>query len=346
MKNFSTQDVVNYGLLVADTFNTYAKNKSSMTPEITSDSLIGQNLIVDGYLVANDCLISDIFKPVKDQCFYGVLAHYKDNPEKYITLIRGTGNTLEWIDDVKAAPHNHPVANSGFVEDGFFDIYNSMSYLPALATKEQNNINQTLSINAAQAISQVVSSHNGTLTITGHSLGSAIATYLMYDITRKPEMHDKTDMCLFASPKPGNKEFIEAFQQATENYVVYNYSSDIVPQVPPSLIGYESLKDVKLLTPDNSQAIINDNILSNHHVVCYCAMLDYKYTKDWRELLIKNGDAPDCILGEHIPTTKIGDPVVKSTVSNVIQNIKTIRGSLVELFHNHDNPASTPPKLT
>lgn len=346
MKSFSIQDVVSYGLLVADTFNTYAKDKTAMTPDISSDSLIGENLIIDGYLVANDCLISNLLKPIKDQCFYGVLAHYKDNPQKFVTLIRGTGNTLEWVDDIKAIPRAHPIEGSGFVESGFFDIYNSMNYLPALATKNENNVNKNLSTNAAEAISQVVSSHNGTLTIAGHSLGSAIATYLMYDIARKPEMHDKTDMCLFASPKPGNQEFIEAFEKVTDNYVVYNYSSDIVPQVPPSLIGYQALKDVKLITPENSQAIINDNVLSNHHVVCYCAMLDYQYTTDWKDLLIKNGDAPDCILGEHTPTAKIGDPLIKSTTSNVIQNIKTIRGSLAELFHSRDNTVSTPPKLT
>jgi triacylglycerol lipase len=335
MKEFSTEDVVQYGMLVAETFNTYAKDKTSLTPEIAPDSLIAKNLVIDGYLVANDNVMSNIIKPVKDQCFYGILAHEKDNPQKYVTLIRGTGSTLEWIDDAKAAPQSYNLPGSGMVESGFYDIYTSMNYLPALSSQETNPVNESLSINAAEAISQVVTSHQGTLTITGHSLGSAIATYLMYDIARKPEMNDKTDMCLFASPKPGNQDFVDAFEKVTQNYVVYDYSLDMVPQVPPSFLGYQSLKGIKLLTPDNAQAQIKDNLLSNHHVVCYCAMLDYQYSNNWPQLLTENGDTPDCIIGAHQPTAKIGDMVKQNTMSHILNNIQTIRGTAMEMVANY-----------
>lgn len=343
MKEFSTDDVVNYGLMVAETFNTYARDKNSLTPEIDANGLIGKNLVIDGYLVANDNVISNMFKPSKDQCFYGILAHEKDNPQKYVTLIRGTGNTLEWIDDAKAAPQSYSLPGSGMVESGFYDIYTSMSYLPALGTQTQNPVNQNLSANAAEAIAQVVTSHQGSLTITGHSLGSAIATYLMYDIARKPEMNNKTDMCLFASPKPGNQDFVNAFEKITQNYVVYDYSSDMVPQVPPSFLGYQSLKGVKVLTPDNAQAIIKDNLLSNHHVVCYCAMLDYQYTSNWSQLLVANGDAPDCITGSHTPTTQIGSVFKQSSIDSILNNIKTIRGTAMEMMTDYTQSKTVKP---
>lgn len=332
MKQYSTEEAVNYGMLVADTFNTYSQNKNNLTPPVDPNSLIGQNLIIDGYLIANDCLASDIIKPSCDQHFYGFLAHEKNNPSKYVALVRGTGNQLEWIDDAKALPNTYHVANGGRVESGFYDIYQSMQYLPI--SHVSNTINSSLDTshlqNAADGISEEVAKHHGSLTISGHSLGSAIATYLMYDVASKSEMNSCTDMCLFASPKPGDAAFSQAFEKVTQNYVIYNYSLDLVPQVPPSALGYQSLNNVISITPDNAQAVIKNDILSNHHVVCYSAMLDYNYSQNWARLLTENGDSPDCIVSSHTPSTTLSGVVKETVLGGLVDKIKTIRNTIHE----------------
>jgi triacylglycerol lipase len=339
MKQYSTEEVVNYGMLVADTFNTYSQNKNNLTPLVEPNSLIGENLVIDGYLIANDCVASGLVKPSCDQCFYGFLAHEKNNPQHYIALVRGTGNQLEWIDDAKALPNSYHVANTGEVESGFYDIYQSMQYLPIKAPTHANLKN------AADGISDEVLSHGGSLTITGHSLGSAIATYLMYDVASIEKMKPITDMCLFASPKPGNAQFAKSFEAVTSNYAVYNYSLDLVPQVPPSALGYQSLQNVISITPDNAQAVIKNNILSNHHVVCYSAMLDYQYSNNWATLLSENGDSPDCIVGSHTPTTSLSGVVKESVIGGLVDKIKTIRNTITEqaseLVHEIEQHKST-----
>jgi hypothetical protein len=47
----------------------------------------------------------------------------------------------------------------------------------------------------------------GAVTVIGHSLGSALATYLTYDLAKA--LKEKVSACLFASPRSGNKTWVE-----------------------------------------------------------------------------------------------------------------------------------------
>ena len=159
------------------------------------------------------------------------------------------------------------------------------------------------------------------LTITGHSLGSAIATYITYNVCKEIKDQEQVDMCLFASPKPGTGDFTKNFDAITTNYAVYNYSKDAVPDTPPSLLGYTSLSQLNEITPDNAQAIIKDNLLANHHVISYCAMLDYEYTKDWTPYLTQNGDSTDCIIGANPKVI----PSIPDNKNKIVSMIKQTR---------------------
>jgi hypothetical protein len=81
--------------------------------------------------------------------------------------------------------------------------------------------------------------------------------------------------CLFASPHPGNAAFARLFDASVTDYRLFNYILDIVPRMPfePE---YAPLPRRTVLTPANGEAIIRSSILCNHHVACYCALLDYE----------------------------------------------------------------------
>jgi triacylglycerol lipase len=83
--------------------------------------------------------------------------------------------------------------------------------------------------------------------------------------------------CLFASPHTGNQAFVQLFDQTIVDYRLFNYILDIVPRVPLGL-DYSPLPRRTVMQPATAEASIRVNVGCNHHVICYCAMLDYEGT--------------------------------------------------------------------
>jgi lipase (class 3) len=77
--------------------------------------------------------------------------------------------------------------------------------------------------------------------VTGHSLGSALATLFVMENDRKKKFEIST-ICTFASPRVGNAEFVRRFNLLPlDSWRIVN-TQDIVPKVPlhiPVLFGYE-----------------------------------------------------------------------------------------------------------
>jgi hypothetical protein len=220
-----------------------------------------------------------------------VLAHRKDEPSKFVAAVRGTVGTREWLIDAKFLQTAHPIPGSGDVECGFYGVYDTMAFIPAAgpAVKGQT---------AWKGIKDVVG--KGELIVTGHSLGAALATYLTYDLAKLGGMGASLFGCFFASPRPGDFDFVQAFDAAVAQYVAYDYVQDVVPDLPPGLFGYRRLPKVYELTAENAEAAINNDVASNHHLLCYCAMLSYAATPDWKKLLLADQDDPRSILGPNL----------------------------------------------
>src|SRR5205814_1559070 len=146
----------------------------------------------------------------------------------------------------------------GYVERGFYDLYCSMQYecLPVVA-----GIQRALPIGS-------------TCWVFGHSLGAALGTYLLTDMAASKLPQDTIKAMLFASPKTGDARYVEYSNETVgfDNYQVFNYSRDMVPDMPPLPI-YKALANRILITPDTAQAKIPKDIFSNHHATSYAAML-------------------------------------------------------------------------
>ena len=134
------------------------------------------------------------------------------------------------------------------------------------------------------------------MTVCGHSLGSALATYLSFDVAKLTG--NRASACLFASPRTGDLAWATAYAAAVSTYRLIDYVLDVVPYVPfdaPPAFQYSTLPGAEILLPSTAQAEVRFDVRCNHNLICYCAMLDYADTK--RRTSVQDAEAWRCILG-------------------------------------------------
>jgi triacylglycerol lipase len=218
------------------------------------------------YLTAEDVLIPSADAPKRRltvnhdrRVFYGFLAKNKADQKSFAAVVRGTDGLVEWLIDAEFLLVPHPRVPGVQVEQGFWSVYQTMSLadLTGVLTFQ----------NAAEGIAKTVGAGNA-VTVVGHSLGSALATYLTDDLAGFPGI--TLSACLFASPRTGDGAWAKRFQPRT--YQLYNYILDLVTHVPS--LGYATLPNAAVITPKTAQTGIRLDIFCNHHVICYCAMID------------------------------------------------------------------------
>jgi hypothetical protein len=192
--------------------------------------------------------------------FYAWLLADAASPGDFALVIRGTGDLREWFLDFEGgelAPHSV----AGKVECGFWSIFSSMRYRPAIGGIE---------LPAIAGITQAVGS--GRLLVTGHSMGSVLAIYTSFDLAAPAFLGDRVETVVFASPRPGDEVFAAAFGQRVPNHRAYFWEYDIVPRVPFGF-GYSPVPNSIELAPPAGLHVCTTPMCS-HHSLTYAAMLD------------------------------------------------------------------------
>jgi triacylglycerol lipase len=266
-------------LLVAYAADMHQSDRASLAP--AQDPRLTKYKII-GYLTATDSVLRvGRTMAIGDTVYYGYVAQMIDIPGIFVAVIRGTEGMLEWIEDAEFMSVPHPVA--GKVEQGFFGIYSSMQYRPIGGDIQP----------AAKGVATAVG--NGSLIVLGHSLGSALATYLTFDLASPTRLGQRVQACLFASPRTGNADFVKAFDARVIAYQLWNYELDVVPRVPRGA-DYADLPKVCWLGIESIQAKISFSLTCHHHVICYAAMLNYPLL-DWRKIPAADQPCAACIKG-------------------------------------------------
>jgi hypothetical protein len=288
----SDQDAVDYGFLVAFAEGMYVQGSSTPRDE---PRIAAAGWDVVGHFLAFDSVLPDpsVLPPgaantlkLGQTVFYGFLAQKRADKTRYAAAIRGTSGFAEWVIDADFVPRDAPSVPGAKVEQGFFNIYDSMTLVGLTGIQ--------VDAKAADGIAQVVS--QGTVTVCGHSLGSALATYLSFDVAGM--LKERASACLFASPRTGDNTFAAAYAAEVSNYRLTNYLLDVVPYVPidaPPAFQYSTLPGAQILLPSTAQAEIKFDIRCNHNLICYCAMIDYADTK--KRASAEDIEAWRCILG-------------------------------------------------
>ena len=254
---------VEFGLLAMYAEDMYDDGKLVPKPEPRIDAA-GWKIV--GQLSAQDVLIPAPGAPKRRlsvdrtaRVFYGFLAQSKADPTSFVAVVRGTQGLVEWLIDAEFLLVPHPRHANVQVEQGFWSIYQTMSFdLPGGAGE-----------NAAAGIAKAIGA--GTVTTVGHSLGSALATYLAEDLAEN--VGPRASACLFASPRTGDAPWATLFSNTVKTYQLYNYILDLVTHVPA--LGYATLPGATVLQPSTASGGVRLDILCNHHVICYCAMIDF-----------------------------------------------------------------------
>ncbi|WP_340611278.1 lipase family protein [Xenorhabdus bharatensis] len=220
---------------------------------------------------------------LEEKVNFGYMVERITNPGEYVLAIRGTKTNIEWIKNIDAILISPwPDTPDQKVCAGFYSMYHSLRLMVPDNTTGVNYQNLPL----ADAITQFIGT-NGYCTISGHSLGAVLGTYLMRDIYDKAA-HFRS--CLFASPNVGNNEFVTYVDQHFRDNVVLNYVNDTITKLP---LAYSHLPNINELLPRDDVKIRDDlgiieSIYCNHVILTYLALVNkYKFFE------VLDGDFPE-----------------------------------------------------
>lgn len=186
----------------------------------------------------------------------GIVAVNDANPNDVFVAIRGTLTVWEWLQDAKFLPRPfNRVAGGGLAEDGFTDMYYSMSFTPSNC---DGNFMQDLA---------ALLPTTATVTVAGHSLGAAVATLLAFDLAANTKFIPT--LITLASPRVGDLTFMQVFNHIVPNAYRVANRLDVVPKVPPPLM-YFHVGDETELIPGSD---LKFDLGCEHHLTSYFNML-------------------------------------------------------------------------
>lgn len=224
------------------------------------DPRLSPDWLIRGTLTATDALFGPgSLRILQQRVFYGWLL---ERAGEFVVAIRGTGDALEWAIDGMFMPQSaHPLA--GTVETGFWSIYQSMQV-------------------DAEPFGRIADIAKGPITVVGHSLGAAIATYGSLDLALAgAQVRGR----FVASPHPGNEAFCRAFGAAVPAHVLYRNVDDVVPRVP-FFFGYSDVSNVVELSAAKAAIRVDGGLPAQHHVLTYSALMDPGSLQAFRPLPI------------------------------------------------------------
>ncbi len=214
---------------------------------------MGTRLSLVGWVTGRDALLEGLLNLDSRRVFYGWLCREQDG--KAVLIIRGTQSFAEWAIDGEFLPMSvHPI--EGDVETGFWSLFSTLEF------RDLKGADHSLCIGVAHALEP-----GETVTVTGHSLGAALATYACAALAA----NDVPVRGRFiASPRPGDREFRDYFGRTVPDGWAYARSNDLVPTVPRGF-GYSPIPNLVTLPIDPE---IPDNLADNHHALSYAWTLD------------------------------------------------------------------------
>jgi hypothetical protein len=185
-----------------------------------------------GYTLVRTIQMTDFFGPVQSRVFYGFVAVGGD-PKTAVVALRGMATATLWWDDLHwdLVPFT-PVAKGGQVAQGFFEIYRTFGTMTP-GQQQARQASGTFPSDVAHAVATGFAADldPGLPTVVcGHSLGGALATLLVADMTANTAL--KPQAWTFASPRVGDAAFAARYTSlSTVSWRIYN-QVDIVPGFP------------------------------------------------------------------------------------------------------------------
>jgi Lipase (class 3) len=274
---FNPKAAILCGQFVKAAYSMY--DRATLTPPPSADFPAGYQLTA--WINMRDFILGST-----DPVFYGFIAQSMTDASQFVLAIRGTLNGVEWWDDVNAAikiPFKVP--GCGSVGAGFARIYDTLEVIerPAGAVMASPVAQSLRSIGGfCQQVAALVRHHSaatarapaieilGSVEITGHSLGAALATLYTLENGRTDKI-PIAGLCTFASPLVGDATFASAFDGlGLTSWRIVN-SPDIVPKLPPEILGFTHVNSLQLYS---SSGNVRPSLTCWHALATYLNLID------------------------------------------------------------------------
>ncbi len=325
MANFATafdpKLAVKFGLFVKAAYQMHTADPNGMNPKP-----IG---IPSGYQFLAWVQMRDFVFASGAWAFYGFIAQNTASPHEFVLAIRGTSSPEEWWDDLTSAALT-PWSGAGLIGYGFSRIYETLQVVDpsqvqgiAASLHEESDAPGSFAEQVAALLqrhtpppppgtgAQLVAAPEKSLVVTGHSLGSALATlYAMKNAAQRAQTSasafpNVTDLYTFASPRVGDGTFAAAFDKlAITSWRIIN-EMDIVPKLPPPI----------LFTHVEPDYVLNSSNLTAWTPGCWHALTTYLHLLDPAQAL-----DPACAAGAKL---SVSAPVSGLLAEGIAQPIST-----------------------
>jgi len=188
-----------------------------------------------GYTLVRTIQMTDSIGSTQSRVFYGFVA-VGGTPQTAVVALRGTATKVEWWNDFQwdLVPFTQ-VPNGGKVAQGFHDIYSTFGTMtppgqPQPAAAPAKTFAASIAEAATEGLAGEVDPAGLPVVVTGHSLGGALATLLVADLTATTAV--KPQAWTFASPNVGDSAFAARYgAMTTVSWRIYN-QVDVVPYFP------------------------------------------------------------------------------------------------------------------
>lgn len=184
-----------------------------------------------------------------------------------VISIRGTSGIEEWIHDAEFLSVTCPfLVGAGHTEDGFTAMYESIRTSVAPGA-----------LNVPRALATLPFAPAATsITISGHSLGGALATLMALDVAANTSFKQPT-VYTFASPRTGDTDFASTYNQVVKNSFRIANRIDLVPKLPlpPAYDHVDGLYEVNpiRLLPLPPKILLNATLSCEHALNSYLYLL-------------------------------------------------------------------------
>nr|XP_010934644.1 phospholipase A(1) DAD1, chloroplastic-like [Elaeis guineensis] len=154
-----------------------------------------------------------------------------------VIAFRGTATCLEWLENLRASlthlPSPFPPSASQpdpMVQRGFWSLFTS-----------PGSVRWSLRDEVRDEIARLLDAYGGkghplSLTVTGHSLGAALAVLTAYDITTTFQDAPMVTVVSFGGPRVGNASFRRRLEEQGSKVLRIVNAQDIITKVPGFVI--------------------------------------------------------------------------------------------------------------
>ncbi|XP_043703083.1 phospholipase A(1) DAD1, chloroplastic-like [Telopea speciosissima] len=215
-----------------------------------------------------------------------------------VVAYRGTATCHEWLENLRTTLTHLPnVGLDGrteaepqpepMVARGFLSLFTS-------GTAERRSLREEV----RDEIGRLLQSYGDeplSLTITGHSLGAALATLTAYDITTTFRNAPLVTVISFGAPRVGNRGFRCHVEKCGSKVLRIVNSDDLVTKVPGFVIDEDEDDDVSSKCKGQDKDAINVAGLPSwlqRHVENTLCQTQWVYADVGRELRVSSRDSP------------------------------------------------------